>query len=186
MPVIGFGAWPIGGGMGTIDARQAIRTLHHALDQGVTLVDTAEAYRSSEEVIGRALATWSGPRDRVFLATKVRSEDLSAAHIAEAVERSLRLLGVETIDLLQAHGCVGGRVTDPDAAVCAARQAMHFRAFDTPLLEHLIARRVEAEDVFSRPEMPARANLSGCLRSCCWSKEPLFGEAACFSWRSHH
>src|SRR6266849_1891077 len=34
--------------------------------------------------------------------------------------------------------------------------------------------------------MPARANLSGCLRSCCWSKEPLFGEAACFSWRSHH
>jgi aryl-alcohol dehydrogenase-like predicted oxidoreductase len=104
VPVIGFGAWPIGGGMGTIDARQAIRTLHHALDQGVTVVDTAEAYRSSEEVIGRALATWSGPRHRVFLATKVRSEDLSAAHIAEAVERSLRLLGVETIDLLQAHG----------------------------------------------------------------------------------
>ncbi len=34
--------------------------------------------------------------------------------------------------------------------------------------------------------MPARANLSGCLKSCCWSKEPLFGEAACFSWRSHH
>src|SRR5438445_9775502 len=34
--------------------------------------------------------------------------------------------------------------------------------------------------------MPARANLSGCLRSCCWSTEPLFGEAACFSWRSHH
>src|SRR5438128_8261863 len=34
--------------------------------------------------------------------------------------------------------------------------------------------------------MPARANLSGCLKSCCWSQEPLFGEAACFSWRSHH
>jgi aryl-alcohol dehydrogenase-like predicted oxidoreductase len=104
VPVIGFGAWPIGGGMGTVDERQAIRTLHHALDQGVTLIDTAEAYRSSEELIGRALATWSGSRDRVFLATKVRSEDLSAAHITEAVERSLRLLGVETIDLLQAHG----------------------------------------------------------------------------------
>jgi aryl-alcohol dehydrogenase-like predicted oxidoreductase len=104
VPVIGFGAWPIGGGMGTVDERQAIRTLHHALDHGVTFIDTAEAYRSSEEVIGRALATWSGPRDRVFLATKVRSEDLSAAHIAAAVEQSLRLLGVETIDLVQAHG----------------------------------------------------------------------------------
>src|ERR1700674_3429965 len=103
VPVIGFGAWPIGGGMGTVDAQQAIRTIHYALDQGVTLLDTAEAYRSSEEVIGRALASWSGPRERVFLATKVRSDDLSAAHVAQAVERSLRLLGVETIDLVQAH-----------------------------------------------------------------------------------
>jgi aryl-alcohol dehydrogenase-like predicted oxidoreductase len=104
VPVIGFGAWPIGGGMGSIDERQAIATLHHALDRGVTLIDTAEAYRTSEEVIGRALAAWSGPRDRVFVATKVRSDDLSPGHIREAVERSLRSLGVETIDLVQAHG----------------------------------------------------------------------------------
>jgi aryl-alcohol dehydrogenase-like predicted oxidoreductase len=103
VPVIGFGAWPIGGGMGTVDDRHAIRTLHHAFEQGVTLVDTAEAYRTSEELVGRALATWSGPRDRVFVATKVRGDDLSAAHIAEAAEHSLRRLGVETIDLLQAH-----------------------------------------------------------------------------------
>jgi aryl-alcohol dehydrogenase-like predicted oxidoreductase len=104
VPVIGFGAWPIGGGMGSIDERQAIATLHHALDRGVTLIDTAEAYRTSEEVIGRALAAWSGPRDRVFVATKVRSDDLSPGHVREAVERSLRSLGVETIDLVQAHG----------------------------------------------------------------------------------
>src|SRR5882757_6007948 len=112
VPVIGFGAWPIGGGMGSIDERQAIRTLHHALDHGVTLLDTAEAYRSSEEVIGRALAEWSGTRDQVFLATKVRSDDLSAGHVVEAVERSLRLLGVETIDLLQAHGWDAGHPID--------------------------------------------------------------------------
>jgi aryl-alcohol dehydrogenase-like predicted oxidoreductase len=103
VPVIGFGAWPIGGGMGPVDERQAIRTVHHALDHGVTLIDTAEAYRSSEELIGRALSTWTGSRDKVFLATKVRSDNLSAGHITEAVEQSLRLLGVETIDLLQAH-----------------------------------------------------------------------------------
>jgi aryl-alcohol dehydrogenase-like predicted oxidoreductase len=103
VPVIGFGAWPIGGGMGSIDDRQAIRTLHHAFDQGVSLVDTAEAYRTSEELVGRALASWSGPRERIFVATKVRGDDLSAGHIAEAAERSLRRLGVGTIDLLQAH-----------------------------------------------------------------------------------
>jgi len=103
VPVIGFGAWPIGGGLGAVDDRDAIRTLHHAFEQGVTLVDTAEAYRTSEELVGRALATWSGPRDRIFVATKVRGSDLSASHIAEATERSLRRLGVDTINLLQAH-----------------------------------------------------------------------------------
>ena len=103
VPVIGFGAWPIGGGLGAVDDRDAIRALHHAFEQGVTLVDTAEAYRTSEELVGRALATWSGPRDQIFVATKVRGDDLSARHIAEATERSLRRLGVDTIDLLQAH-----------------------------------------------------------------------------------
>jgi aryl-alcohol dehydrogenase-like predicted oxidoreductase len=103
VPVIGFGAWPIGGGMGTIDDRLAIRTLHHAFERGVTLVDTAEAYRTSEDVVGRAIASWSGPRDRIFVATKVRGDNLSAGHIAEAADDSLRRLGVETIDLLQAH-----------------------------------------------------------------------------------
>jgi aryl-alcohol dehydrogenase-like predicted oxidoreductase len=103
VPVIGFGAWPIGGGMGTIDDRDAIRTLHHAFDVGVTLIDTAEAYRRSEEIIGRALAEWSGPRSQLFVATKVRGDDLSAEHIALAAERSLRALGVDELDLLQAH-----------------------------------------------------------------------------------
>jgi aryl-alcohol dehydrogenase-like predicted oxidoreductase len=103
VPVIGFGAWPIGGGMGTVDERQAIRTVHHALDRGVTLIDTAEAYRSSEETIGKALESWSGARDQVFLATKVRGNDLSATHIREAIEQSLRHLGTDYVDLLQAH-----------------------------------------------------------------------------------
>jgi aryl-alcohol dehydrogenase-like predicted oxidoreductase len=103
VPVIGFGAWPIGGGMGAVDDRDAIRTLHHAFEVGVTFIDTAEAYRRSEEIIGQALAEWSGPRDQLFIATKVRGDDLSADHIVAAVERSLQALGIEVIDLLQAH-----------------------------------------------------------------------------------
>jgi aryl-alcohol dehydrogenase-like predicted oxidoreductase len=90
--------------MGPIDAREAIATVHHALDHGVSLIDTAEAYRTSEEIIGRALAEWSGSRDDVFVATKVRSDDLSRDHIEEAVNRSLRVLRIDVIDLIQAHG----------------------------------------------------------------------------------
>ena len=103
LPVIGFGAWPIGGGMGEVDERAAIRTLHHALDSGVTLIDAAEAYRTSEDVIGRALSEWPGKREDVFLATKVRGADLSRAHVMEATENSLRALRTGYVDLLQAH-----------------------------------------------------------------------------------
>ena len=103
VPVIGFGAWPIGGGMGDIPERQAAQTIHHALDRGVTFIDTAEAYRTSEEIIGRALKAWSGKREDIFIATKVRGNDLSRAHIAGATEQSLRHLQIERIDLLQAH-----------------------------------------------------------------------------------
>jgi aryl-alcohol dehydrogenase-like predicted oxidoreductase len=112
VPVIGFGAWPIGGGMGPIDESEAIRTLHHALDRGVTLIDTAEAYRDSEAVIGRALAEWSGRRDQVFLATKVRGADLSRTHIMAAIEQSLRHLGTDYVDLLQAHSWDSGHTIE--------------------------------------------------------------------------
>ena len=100
VPVICFGAWPIGGGMGEVDERQAIATTHAAIDSGVTFIDTAESYRSSEEVLGRALA---GRRDDVFLATKI-SGDHSAEHIRKALGNSLRALRTDYVDLYQIHG----------------------------------------------------------------------------------
>ena len=84
VPVICFGAWPIGGGMGDVDERQAIATTHAAIDAGVTFIDTAESYRTSEEVLGRALV---GRRGDVFLATKI-----SGDHSAELA--SLYSMGV--------------------------------------------------------------------------------------------
>ena len=98
--VICFGAWPIGGGMGEVDERQAIATTHAAIDSGVTFIDTAESYRSSEEVLGRAL---SGRRGDVFLATKI-SGDHSAEHIRKALGNSLRALRTDYVDLYQIHG----------------------------------------------------------------------------------
>ena len=97
--VICLGAWPLSGGMGACPEEQAIRTVHASLDAGVTFIDTAEAYGTSEAVIGKALR---GRRHEVFLATKLSGEH-SSKHIAEAIESSLRALGTDYVDLYQIH-----------------------------------------------------------------------------------
>ena len=99
VPVICLGAWPLGGGMGELPDPQVIDTVHAALDCGVTFIDTAEGYRTSESVLGKALA---GRRDKVFLATKL-SGDHSLEHMNEAIESSLRALCTDYIDLYQLH-----------------------------------------------------------------------------------
>jgi aryl-alcohol dehydrogenase-like predicted oxidoreductase len=98
-------------GAGADDA-ESIRTIHRALDLGVTFLDTAEIYGpyTNEELVGRAIA---GRRDEVVLATKfgnishpngsVRQLDSSPANIRTAVEGSLRRLGVDLIDLYYLH-----------------------------------------------------------------------------------
>ena len=100
IPVIGLGAWPIGGGMGTVDERNAIDTIHASIDHGITLIDTAQYYRTSEAIIGRALQ--NGWRDRCFIATKV-SGKYSRTDIRTAIENSLRALKVDMVDLYQIH-----------------------------------------------------------------------------------
>lgn len=98
--VLGLGAWPLGGGMGPVEEQTAISTIHAAIDQGITLIDTAQAYRTSEGVLGRALK--GGYRERCFLATKV-SGDYTRRAIRRAIENSLRELAVDYIDLYQIH-----------------------------------------------------------------------------------
>ena len=99
--VIGFGAWPIGGAMGAVDEGAAISTVHAVLDHGITLIDTAQSYRVSEAIIGKALK--DGRRNQVFLATKV-SRDYSPDAIRRAMENSLRALRTDHVDLYQIHG----------------------------------------------------------------------------------
>ena len=101
VPIIGLGAWPLGGGMGDMDEQTAIDIVRFAIDEGVTLIDTAQAYRTSEERVGKALK--DGYRDRCFLATKV-SHDYSPEAIRKAIDESLRKLDVEYVDLYQIHG----------------------------------------------------------------------------------
>ena len=97
---IGFGAWPIGGGMGRVEEKAAIDTVRAAIDQGITLIDTAQYYMTSEALIGKALK--GGYRQRCFLATKV-SFDYSRKGILEAMENSLKALQVDYVDLYQIH-----------------------------------------------------------------------------------
>ena len=90
---------------------EAIRIINRALDAGINLLDTANAYRS-EPIIGKALAE-NGKRHQVILATKVHhpvgpgpnDRDLSRLHIIQQCERSLRRLQTDYIDLYQLHRC---------------------------------------------------------------------------------
>ncbi|WP_067796765.1 aldo/keto reductase [Nocardia beijingensis] len=107
----GLGCMGMSHAYGAADDEQSIATLHHALDLGVTLLDTADFYGAghNEELIGRAIA---GRRDDVVLATKfgfanrlgeptrIRGD---AAYVRQACEASLRRLGVDHIDLYYLH-----------------------------------------------------------------------------------
>jgi len=86
--------------MGGVDDKTAVATVHAALDCGITLIDTAQAYRTSEAVLGKALA--GGRRERCFLATKA-SVDYSPAGITSALEASLAALRTDRVDLYQIH-----------------------------------------------------------------------------------
>lgn len=100
--VIGFGAFPIGGGMGNIPEEDAVDALRAAVDSGQTFIDTAEAYSVSEERVGKALAE-GDYRERAFIATKV-SGNYTREHINQAIENSLRMLQTDCVDLYQIHG----------------------------------------------------------------------------------
>ena len=95
------------------DTREAVATLHRALELGINLLDTADMYgpHTNEELIGQAIR---GKRDQVFLASKfgiVRDPANPAArgvsgrpeYIRQSIEGSLKRLGVETLDLYYQH-----------------------------------------------------------------------------------
>ncbi len=101
---LGLGCWPLGGGVGwgDLEERQAIATIHAALDNGITLLDTAEGYNDghSEEVVGKALV---GRRERAVVATKISPSNTEPATLRAHCEASLLRLRTDYIDLYQVH-----------------------------------------------------------------------------------
>lgn len=113
---IGFGAWAVGGGWGPQPEEESEAALHKALERGVNFIDTAAAYGRgrSEQIIGRVL---KDRREEVFVATKTPptpgpwpptpycriEERYPDDYLRANVDERRRMLGVDSIDLLQLH-----------------------------------------------------------------------------------
>jgi len=106
---VSFGAWAIGGSWGSVDDRDSLAALHRSIDLGVNFIDTADVYGDgrSERLVAQLrkqrteniyVATKAGRRLDPHLAGGYNRENLSAF-----VERSLKNLDTEAIDLLQLH-----------------------------------------------------------------------------------
>jgi len=114
--------------IGNPDHDDSIRIIHKALDAGINLIDTADSYGDSEEIVGKAL---KGRRDSVVLATKFgrsmgddpNQQGTSRRWIMTAVENSLRRLQTDYIDLYQIH--VPDPATDIEETLSALSDLVH-------------------------------------------------------------
>jgi aryl-alcohol dehydrogenase-like predicted oxidoreductase len=107
---VSFGAWAIGGTWGPVDDEESMRALHAAVDAGTNFVDTADVYGDgrSERLVARLRRERRG--DTVYVATKAgrrlptqTPEGYSRENLNAWVERSLRNLEMDAVDLLQLH-----------------------------------------------------------------------------------
>jgi len=100
LSVVALGCWPMGPGYwGPPDDEASIRTIHRALEVGITTFDTAPAYGGgySEAILGKGLA---GRRDGVFVSTKVAADP---ARIRASLEASLARLQTDYVDICFVH-----------------------------------------------------------------------------------
>lgn len=106
---VSFGAWAIGGSWGNVDDKDSLAALHKAIDMGVNFIDTADVYGDgrSERLIAQLRKERSEP---IYVATKAgrrldphAAEGYNNRNLSEFIERSLKNLDKEAIDLLQLH-----------------------------------------------------------------------------------
>lgn len=107
---LSFGASSLGGVFRDIDESQAIESVHVSLELGINFIDVSPYYglTKAETVLGKALQ--GIPRDKYILATKVgrygpemKDFDFTSARVIASVDQSLQRLGVQYVDLIQAH-----------------------------------------------------------------------------------
>jgi aryl-alcohol dehydrogenase-like predicted oxidoreductase len=149
---IGYGAWGIGGTQwGGADDDESISALNHAIDRGLTFIDTALAYGDgrSERLVGKVVgsrpetihvATKVPPKNGIWPAPdEARIEEVyPAEHLRDCAESSLRNLGLDTIDLLQLHVWNDSWADQGDwrEAVEGLRSAGSIRFFGVSINDH--------------------------------------------------
>jgi aryl-alcohol dehydrogenase-like predicted oxidoreductase len=106
---ISFGAWAIGGSWGSVDDKDSLAALHRSIDLGVNFIDTADVYGDgrSERLVAQLRKE---RKENIYVATKAGrrldphvADGYNRANLTAFVERSLKNLNTESIDLLQLH-----------------------------------------------------------------------------------
>src|SRR5437868_70256 len=119
VPLVGYGTAPLG--KSGVTRKEAVECLNHAIDCGITYLDTSPDY-GSEPHLGEVMKT---RRAEVFLATKVNNR--SRAGVRKELEESLRKLQTDHVDLIQVHSVAAMADLDmalaPDGAVAALEGA---------------------------------------------------------------
>jgi aryl-alcohol dehydrogenase-like predicted oxidoreductase len=143
VPLIGYGTAPLG--KPDVAAEHAVRCLNHAIDLGITYLDTSPGY-GSEPHLGEVMRS---RRDEVFLATKI--DRRRKADVLDELKESLRRLQTDHVDLIQVHAVNAWadleQVLAPDGALAALEQARS---------EGLVRFRVWSGSSGS-PDMPGRS-----------------------------
>lgn len=141
IPALGIGTWKMGEEPG--HRRAEVAALRAAIDQGMTLIDTAEMYGdgASEEFVGEAM---SGRRDEVFLVSKVYPWNASRQGTVRACEASLKRLGTDHLDLYLLHWRGEHPLEETVAAMESLKRAGKIGAwgvsnFDVADMEELMA-----------------------------------------------
>jgi len=107
---VSFGAWAIGGSWGDVSDEESLRALHTAIDTGVNFIDTADVYGDgrSERLIAQLKK--ERPRDTIYVATKAgrrlnphNAPGYNAANLETFIDRSLKNLSMDSLDLVQLH-----------------------------------------------------------------------------------
>ncbi|ADJ15375.1 aldo/keto reductase [Halalkalicoccus jeotgali] len=100
LPALGFGTYKLD------EPEDCVENVQRALETGYRHIDTAQVY-GNEAYVGDGIEESAVPREEVFLATKIDTENLAYEDVLESVEVSREKLGVETIDLLYVHWPTG-------------------------------------------------------------------------------